>query len=151
MKVTDLELMLFHDGELEAEGARRVRVARLTRADVSGRLAGIGQVGDFVRALAEARGIDPNVARREAAQGRRRRRAFGAVMLALAAGAVLGVPEAPRHAEAAPAVAIEAVDFGSRTGTVFLVEAGETQTAVVWLSDDARLAGEEEQAKLGTL
>jgi len=39
--------------------------------------------------------------------------------------------------EAAPAASIEAVDFGNRAGTIFMVPAGEETTPVVWLVDDA--------------
>jgi hypothetical protein len=35
-----------------------------------------------------------------------------------------------------PAVAIENVEFGERTGTIFMVPGNEQETAVVWLSDD---------------
>jgi hypothetical protein len=34
-----------------------------------------------------------------------------------------------------PPVAIESVDFGTQRGTVFVVEAGESVTPVVWLED----------------
>lgn len=36
-----------------------------------------------------------------------------------------------------PAVAIEAVDFGTHNGAIFMVSAGQDATPVVWLTDDA--------------
>jgi len=39
--------------------------------------------------------------------------------------------------ESSPAAAIEAVDFGSQPGSIFLVPAGEQTTPVVWLVDES--------------
>jgi len=146
MKISDLELMLFHDGELEPERARRVRVARLYELEVSARLSGLERVGELVRDAARERRLDPAHSRRELVRGRLGRRARVATLGAVAVALLLGVAE-PRH-ESPPeaSVQIETVDFGSRAGTVFMLEGhGERQTAVVWLADDG------EQAKLGTL
>ena len=48
--------------------------------------------------------------------------------------------------EISPAVAIEAVDFGSHNGAIFMVSAGdEATTPVVWLTDDAIESGDRKQ------
>lgn len=55
----------------------------------------------------------------------------------------VAVPAPPEEApvieeeDVAPAVAIEAVDFGSHNGAIFMVSAGAEATPVVWLTDDA--------------
>jgi anti-sigma factor RsiW len=43
--------------------------------------------------------------------------------------------------DVAPSVAIEAVDFGSHNGAIFMVSAGNTATPVVWLTDDVAESG----------
>jgi len=43
--------------------------------------------------------------------------------------------------ESAPAVAIEAVDFGARHGTIFMVGTGATSTPVVWVMDEPASSG----------
>jgi anti-sigma factor RsiW len=43
--------------------------------------------------------------------------------------------------DVAPAVAIEAVDFGSHNGAIFMVSAGNQATPVVWLTDDVAETG----------
>jgi hypothetical protein len=143
---TDLELMLYNDGELGAERARRVRVACLCDAGVGVRLGRIERVGDFVRAWAKAEGVDALAVRRKALRAIERRRAWASVAAALVALAAVAEPaastSAPELAAAAsPAVAIETVDFGDGTGAVFVVETGSSATPVVWLSDDARAGG----------
>jgi negative regulator of sigma E activity len=40
------------------------------------------------------------------------------------------------EADSAPTVAIEAVDFGARNGSIFMVPTGDTATPVVWVMDD---------------
>jgi hypothetical protein len=139
---SDLELMLYSDGELDRERARRVRVARLWRPDVGARIDGIERVGDFVRAWARAEGVDAAEVRRCALRAVERRRALGAVAAALVVLSAVAVPAASSssaHARSStPPVAIETVDFGGRSGAVFVVETGSTVTPVVWLEDDTR-------------
>jgi hypothetical protein len=139
---SDLELMLYSDGELDAERARHVRVLRLFRAEVGARLDGIERVGDFVRVWAESERTDAGEVRRRALRTSERRRAVAAVAVALVALAAVAVPAASTSSELAvapsPSVAIESVDFGEGAGTVFVVEAGSSVTPVVWLADDDR-------------
>jgi hypothetical protein len=146
MKIPDIELMLYSDGELDAERARRVRVARLCHPEVGIRLEGIARVGAFVRAWADEEGVDARAARRSALRGTERRRALGAVGVALVALAAVAEPmSASDRSEVAlapnPTVAIETVDFGEHAGTVFVVESSVGVTPVVWLVDDARAEG----------
>jgi len=151
MKITDLELMLYADGELDGERARRVRVARLYQGEVVTRLDGIERVGDFVRAWAKSEGVDARAMRRRALRSTQRRRGFAAVAVALVALAAVAEPvRAPAlvfgetlelAGVAGPTVAIESVDFGTHAGTVFVVESGDSQTPVVWLEDDSRAGG----------
>ncbi|HEX6274312.1 MAG TPA: hypothetical protein VFZ53_14825 [Polyangiaceae bacterium] len=143
---SDLELMLYSDGELGSEHARRVRLARLCDARVGLRLGRIERVGDFVRAWAKSEGVDAPAVRRRALRTIERRRAWASVAAALVALAAVSEPAASRispelAAASSPAVAIESVDFGERAGTVFVVETGSSATPVVWLSDDARAGG----------
>jgi len=59
LRLSDTTLMLFHDGELDAERARRVRVGRLVDPSVGARLEALAELGDAVRAWAlggDARG-----------------------------------------------------------------------------------------------
>lgn len=146
MKVPDAWLMLYSDGELDAERARKVRVARLHHADVGTRLEGIERVGDFVRAWASREGVDAFELRRRALRSGERRRSLGTLAVLLVVVAAVAEPMASRGSEEvaqapAPAVAIESVDFGEGGGSVFVVEAGEGVTPVVWLADDARAEG----------
>jgi hypothetical protein len=151
MKITDLELMLYADGELDQERARRVRVARLYQREVVTRLDGIERVGEFVRAWAKSEGADARAMRRRALRSVERRRGFAVAAVAMVALAAVAEPvgapglvAAGTHELASvtgPAVAIEAVDFGTHAGTVFVVESGDGQTPVVWLDDDVRAGG----------
>jgi len=52
VRFSDTTLMLFHDGELDAEAARRVRVGRLVDRSVGARLDALAELGDAVRAWA---------------------------------------------------------------------------------------------------
>jgi hypothetical protein len=146
MKIPDVELMLFSDGELDEERARRIRVARLHHAEVGERLESIERVGSLVRVWAETAGVDASQVRRRTLRAAERRRTFGALGVALVALAAMAEPVAqPRtfevaHAKAAD-TAIESVDFGSHGGTVFVLEAGDNVTPVVWLDDDSRAGG----------
>jgi hypothetical protein len=90
LKLNDETLMLFHDGELDAERARAVRVGRLHHSEVTARLEALGVLGDAVRSWAEETGVDAAFERRRAARrvGRRRALGLGATLLA----AVLAVP-----------------------------------------------------------
>ncbi len=152
MKVPDETVMLFHDGELEPERAREVRVARLVEPAVSARLEALSELGDAVRTWAKQAGIDAAEARRHRVRQRARRRAFGACALvalsALAAPAFVsqgraGADNASRVSLrgepliASGPVAVETVDFGARPGVVFRVAAGDRdETTVVWLPDE---------------
>ena len=155
MKVTDEALMLFHDGELDAEQARAVRVGRLHHAHVTARLETLTTLGDAVRRWAADTGVDAAAERRtaERRQGRRRLLGVGATVLVAALGlpfALLshgraGAGSAPRDLAtstregplaASGPVAVETVDFGVRPGAVFLVEGeAQSETTVIWLSD----------------
>ncbi len=155
--------MRFHDGELDEERARNVRVGRLHHAEVTARLEAFSVLGDAVRLWASAAGVDAAAERRreKRAQAHRRALAIG-TGLVLAALSVLfsapalnraGVESAPvssalsSRGEAVVAlapVAVETVDFGARPGAIFLVEgAAHSETTVVWLDDastgDSRL------------
>ena len=148
MKIPDFELMLYTDGELDAERARRVRVARLQHLEVGNRLEGIERVGSFVRAWAAREGVDARVERRRALRAAARRRLVGTLAVTLVALVAVAEPMTSRQDSAlevalapSPAVAIESVDFGSHSGTVFVVEAGGSATPVVWLADDAKAGG----------
>jgi hypothetical protein len=153
VKVPDVTVMLFHDGELDPERARDVRVARLVEPRVSTRLEALSELGDAVRLWAKHAGIDAAEARRHRARQRARRRAFGACALvalsALAAPAVVshqgraGTDNAARVSLrgepllASGPVAVETVDFGARPGAIFRVAAGDrSETTVVWLPDE---------------
>jgi hypothetical protein len=147
--------MLFHDGELDAERARAVKVGRLHHAEVTARLEALTVLGDAVRLWVAEAGVDTALERRQEARRVGRRRALGAGAALFAAvlavpGVVpaegrAGVDNAPpdpvlsTHGEPAAVpgpVAVEAVDFGAHPGAVFQVEGAEkSETTVVWLDD----------------
>jgi anti-sigma factor RsiW len=154
VKIPDETVMLFHDGELEPERARAVRVARLVEPAVSARLETLAELGDAVRSWAKQAGINPAEARRHRHRQRARRRAFGAcafvTLSALAALAIVphqgraGADNAARLSRRGEPlimpgpVAVETVDFGARPGAIFRVASrGSSQTTVVWLPDEA--------------
>lgn len=164
MKLDDRTLMRFHDGELGAEDARRVRVAALADGSVARRLAALSQLGDFVRAFAVLRADDLAHERRQRQHARSTRLATRAVSLGLCAAAVfalwLRAPLLPREAatsravasepafgfeaSAAPAVRVESIDFGAHDGAIFMVSAAAadaSDTTVVWLGDDPPARG----------
>lgn len=152
MKIDDATLMAFHDGELDAEAAQRVRVAKLADRSVSARLEALEQLGEFVRVWAST---GQRVVERSPTPKKRRSARPLAVAAALFGLALLVPDRAPRgeaspsasvvpgetaaaHPAAhrfEPAVAVENVDFGSRPGTVFLVESALSETTVVWLNE----------------
>lgn len=162
MKLSDGTLMLYHDCELDADAARRVRLGRLVEPSVNERLDALGTLGDAVRAWARGTGIDAAEERRRAVRTRARRRALAAwtsvalstllVPWLVARGAHErapvraeedGVAELARSlpARAPEAVAVETVDFGARAGAIFSVPGGAaSETTVVWLPDDAERA-----------
>lgn len=49
-------------------------------------------------------------------------------------------PEDTGSVELSSAASIESVDFGPRTGTIFMVSAGQAETPVVWLVDEPEQA-----------
>ena len=51
-------------------------------------------------------------------------------------------PEVAAEGELVLAVAIEAVDFGSRNGSIFVVPSGEFATPVIWLVDEPAESGD---------
>lgn len=147
--------MLFHDGELDAERARAVRVRRLHHPDVTARLEALSTLGAAVRTWAAETGVDAAAERRLGERRQARRRVLGAAVTALVAALALplglpsheraGADNVPRDPAtstrgepqvASGPVAVETVDFGARPGAIFLVE-GEAQneTTVVWLDD----------------
>jgi hypothetical protein len=150
MRFDDATLMAFHDGELDAETARRVELARLSDRDVALRLEALEKLGQFVRVWAAMRRAPPvpkavPPARPQVRAGLALAAAFAvaaAVLLALPAPP-LAVPGAPPVASAplavevkvAPAVAVESVDFGAQHGKVFLIESARSETTVVWLAE----------------
>jgi hypothetical protein len=155
LKLSDEALMLFHDGELDAERARAVRVGRLHHAEVTARLESLSTLGDAVRLWAAQAGVDAAAERRVAGRKQARRRLLG--VAATAVVAALGLPfalpspgragasDAPRDPAtstrgepvvASGPVAVESVDFGARPGAIFLVEGeAQSETTVVWLND----------------
>jgi hypothetical protein len=161
MKIDDVTLMRFHDGELDAESARRVRLARLSDRSVGARIEGLEQLGEFVRVWAAndaSRGVRPVPAPRSKPH-RARSLAVAASLVALVSsipgtlpsGAPApGAPAASGHAPAAArapapepelAVAVENVDFGAREGAVFLVQSAVSETTVVWLTELPAVTG----------
>lgn len=156
MKLSDAKLMLFHDRELDAGGAREVHVGRLVDAGVNARLDSLTALGDAVRTWALRSGVDARAERRRAERARRRRRAFAACASVVFSAAALPwlapwSAKAPSIAEergvstglagalparASEAVAVETVDFGARPGSIFSVPGSASETTVVWLRDD---------------
>src|SRR5687768_344701 len=153
MTVSDRELMLLHDGELDPERARAIRAQSLREPSIDARLAGLEQLSAFTRAWAKHNGMTraafvPPVRERS----RSLYRGLGVLALALSAAAVALMPSTPTApggnaaetdslserptAVPTPAVAIENVDFGSHAGTIFSVRGAGSDTTVVWLSDD---------------
>ncbi|HOU91228.1 MAG TPA: hypothetical protein PLU22_09295 [Polyangiaceae bacterium] len=199
-RVEPLRLMQLHDGELPKVEA--AELARLLAGDPDARaaLAGLDQLGDFLRRYADERSagvgdlasdvmarLDEDPARvsgwrqhRPARLTGGRRWVWGAAG-ALAAAAALtllfvarrpGAPAADAARLAAlgsaarsaaaqpgpargvlaaaprepsePGVSIEAVDFGPRNGTIFMVPVGgEATTPVVWVVDPPATSGGE--------
>lgn len=169
MRISDSTLMRFHDGELDPERAREVRLARLRDRDVAERLARLEQLGALVRAWARQPGVDALRDRRALERRTRIRRSQRAVslgaMAALAAGASVFAPpptpvtvrapaivenrEAPARAlpagEGSDAVTVERLELGTTSAAVFLIPGAERVTTVVWLREEA------EGATTGTL
>ncbi len=165
MKFDDSTLMRFHDGELDAEQARRVRAGALADGAVARRLAALSQLGDFVRAFASVRSEELARERLQRQQARTARRGARAVSLALCVAALgaLWFRASPVMSHEtrtrvvasesafgfgtpfAPAVRVESVDFGEHDGAIFLVSAPTTAaadtTTVVWLGEDATPPG----------
>jgi anti-sigma factor RsiW len=164
VKFDDRTLMRFHDGELDAEQARRVRVTALADGAVARRLAALSQLGDFVRVFASVRRDElarERLQRQKARTARRGARAVSLALCVVALGALWfrasplvshepGTPVVVRDvafefdAPVAPAVRVESVDFGEHDGAIFLVSAPTTtasDTTVVWLGDDPPAAG----------
>jgi len=148
MTVSDRDVMLLFDGELDAERTRAIRAARVEDPSVDARLLALGQLSAFTRAWARTqRSAGPaREARRASERSHVRARRMGVAAIALSLGVALIAPGRPetaspggaaRLAPATPAVAVENVDFGAHPGTIFSVRGADTDTTVVWLSDDA--------------
>jgi hypothetical protein len=157
VKLSDATLMLHHDGELDRDGERSVRVGALVDPRVGERLDVLAELGGLVRIWAARAGVDAAEERRRALRVRARRRALaacGSVALSLAAvpwllprvaeraASVRALPNAELSstlpARAPEAVRVETVDFGARAGSIFSVPGGAaSETTVVWLPDDA--------------
>jgi hypothetical protein len=145
MKVDDLELMLLHDGELDAAREQRIRAARLHSAELGQRLETLSSMGSLVREWAVIKGVDVARERRQLVLRRRRRTLLAAFSAALAclvcwAGTSGSVQTVERSS-----VSIESVDFGRRAGAIFFVETESAPTTVVWLPDGP------EAGRIGTL
>jgi hypothetical protein len=171
MKVDDLELMLLHDGELDAAREQRIRAARLHSAELGQRLEALSSMGSLVREWAVIKGVDVARERRQLVLRKRRRTllaAFSAAAACLVCWAGTSGPirsaDAVAEAESGPvrenepvalaalskhsersSVSIESVDFGLRAGAIFLVETESAPTTVVWLPDGP------EAGRIGTL
>lgn len=214
-RVDPLRLMQLHDGELTSEETAELERQIAQDAEARGVLEGLDQLGDFVRAFADAEartgwaaqeeselvdgvmarladsdaggvpagpGPGPRAAGRQLvaprvaaprwiavggalalaaavmlAVGLGVKRGAGtipsaAVALAPSVGPSAGAARAPGSVAAVgaadlepsepPGVAIEMVDFGARSGTIFMVTSGEDSTTpVVWLVDEAPEGG----------
>jgi hypothetical protein len=161
MKLDDVTLMRFHDGELDASEARRVRSSALSDGAVARRLDGLSQLGDFVRAFAIVRSEElarERLERQRARTARRRARIVSLALCAAALGALWfrAAPASPEarvlttdaafgfDAPAGPAVSVESIDFGVHEGAIFLVSAATAaaaDTTVVWLGDEHPASG----------
>jgi hypothetical protein len=163
VKLDDATLMRFHDGELEAKQARRVRTSALADGAVARRLDALSQLGDFVRAFAVVRAEElarERLKRQRARTAGVRARAVSLALCAAALGALWfrASPLSPGagtraiasdvafgfDAPAGPAVSVESVDFGDHDGAIFLVSAAAAaaaDTTVVWLGDEPPASG----------
>jgi hypothetical protein len=145
MKVPDRDVMRLFDGELAGEERRRLAEQRLRDPSVDARLAGLLQVAAFTRVWSRERRLRSTPRSvRQWGPTLGLRLALGGAALAVAALFVLprfgsdAVVNAARAVPGGlPGVAVEQVDFGAHSGTIFSVSAAGTETTVVWLSDDA--------------
>jgi len=149
--VSDRDVMQLFDGELDAERARAIRAAGVDDPSVDARLLALAQLSAFTRAWARTRSPagPTRAARRSLERSHARTRRIGVVAIALSLGVAVIAPGRPGETAsyggaaplapattAAPAVAVENVDFGAHQGTIFSVRGADTDTTVVWLSDD---------------
>lgn len=170
--VTDEELMLWVDGELDAERASEVeaRIAADPRAraivaalrlgadvvssDALDRAArgGADAIADSVMAAIDREDARPAVANVVPLPSRRTPIVTGLLAAAAAAAAVFFFPRAgvvappgPGPQAAFTGAVIDVVDFGARPGTIFYVPSeDESTTAVVWLTEDDTSPDEDE-------
>jgi anti-sigma factor RsiW len=91
MKLDDATLMAFHDGELDAESEQHVRLALLEDLEAARRLAGLEQLGAFVRVWASARGAAPVRVPQRRDRARTRVRASRARGVSAGTGRAFGV------------------------------------------------------------
>ncbi len=163
MTPLDRELMAYHDGELSPR--ERARVAARLAADRSARrrLEELSALRASVRAWAERQrerfDVSDAVMREIAAPCQARQRWLpAAVAVSLAAAAVLAltasrratepesnVPEAQASVPLSGAVVersdealgarVESVDFGARSGSIFVVGSSAGTTTVIWMND----------------
>lgn len=159
------KLMQHHDGELDAITSEQLAHRLVWDGKGRSYLAELRTIGDSVRDAAERSTpmldltdaimdrIDGDQVNRPAGLGRWSRRigvGLGSTA-ALAAAALFWVANGPEpppltagstthgmtplSAEAGPGAAIESVDFGGGGGSIFMVQAGQDTTPVVWLTD----------------
>ena len=163
--VTDEELMLWVDGELDAERASEVEAcvaadpraraivaglrlgADVVSSDALDRAArgGADAIADSVMAAIDREDARPAVANVVPLPSRRTPMVLtGLLASAAAAAAVFFFPRAgvvappgPGPQAAFTGAVIDVVDFGARPGTIFYVPSeDESTTAVVWLTED---------------
>lgn len=152
MTVSDRDVMLLFDGELDADRARAIRAKGVDDPSIDARLLALSQLSAFTRAWARTQSParPTREARRALERSHARTRKMGVLAIAVSLGVAVLVPGRPGEPAsgggagslapatvAAPAVAVENVDFGAHPGTIFSVRGAGTDTTVVWLSDDA--------------
>jgi len=150
--VSDRDVMLLFDGELDPERARAIRAQSVHDPSIDARLLALAQLSAFTRGWARTHGPARSTRepRRALERSHARTRKLGMAAIFVSLGVAVLVPGPPGEAAmggvagsrapattVVPAVAIENVDFGAHSGTIFSVRGAGTDTTVVWLSDDA--------------
>jgi anti-sigma factor RsiW len=159
----DLELMAYHDGELSPRERARVAARLATDRAARQRLEELTKLRSAVRAWAETQSTRFDVSdhvMREISSGRapRIRWVPAAVVVSVAAAAALVVvaqgPAAssgsftpttagvtasgagvPARSDEAPGARVESVDFGERSGSIFVLGSSAGTTTVIWMND----------------